>query len=525
MKVIITTSGIGSRLGNITNYTNKSLVNVGDKFAIDYIFDLYKHLKNINFIITLGHKGDFVKQYLTLAYPNLLSKIKFITIDLYKGPGSSLGYSLLQAKEFLDEPFIFHCCDTIILDKLNLNFKENTLLVYKKNNSAQYSTINVLGDYIKKINNKGENVFDFIYVGVAYIKDFKLFWHHLKKIYNEDINYHQLSDVHVYMLMLKTTKFIFKVIDKYFDIGNQTDYSNNLKKIEKRYNVLFKLRESISFHNDKVIKFFYDKEINLKRIQRTKFLGKNIPQIYGHTDNFHSMELINSKPLSDIYKHGLIYKLLNWANKNLWIKIEEEYNEKKFFKLCHQFYYDKTINRKNMFLNSEINKEYNIINGVNTGSINDLLKNTDFLKLSNAIPTFFHGDFILDNLLINNNDFILIDWRQEFGDSVKYGDKYYDLAKLRHNIYFNHKNILENLFFIKEINGNECNLDLKCNFFLIKQICEFDKFVKENNLDLIKIKILTAIIWINMAPLHDYPLSNFLFNFGKYNLYLANEYR
>ena len=30
MKVLITTSGIGSRLGDITNYTNKSLVKVGD---------------------------------------------------------------------------------------------------------------------------------------------------------------------------------------------------------------------------------------------------------------------------------------------------------------------------------------------------------------------------------------------------------------------------------------------------------------------------------------------------------------
>ena len=42
MKVIITTSGIGSRLGDLTKYTNKSLMKVGDKFAIDYIFDLYK---------------------------------------------------------------------------------------------------------------------------------------------------------------------------------------------------------------------------------------------------------------------------------------------------------------------------------------------------------------------------------------------------------------------------------------------------------------------------------------------------
>ena len=39
------------------------------------------------------------------------------------------------------------------------------------------------------------------------------------------------------------------------------------------------------------------------------------------------------------------------------------------------------------------------------------------------------------------------------------------------------------------------------------------------NADLNKVKLLTSIIWLNMAPLHEYPFNNFLFTFGKYNLY------
>jgi len=42
---------------------------------------------------------------------------------------------------------------------------------------------------------------------------------------------------------------------------------------------------------------------------------------------------------------------------------------------------------------------------------------------------------------------------------------------------------------------------------------------KKNGYDLKKVEVLTSIIWINMAPLHEYPFNNFLFNFGKYNLY------
>ena len=48
-------------------------------------------------------------------------------------------------------------------------------------------------------------------------------------------------------------------------------------------------------------------------------------------------------------------------------------------------------------------------------------------------------------------------------------------------------------------------------------------FAEENGLDVRKIRTLSAIIWINMAPLHQYPLSKFLFNFGKYNLYCMLE--
>jgi len=49
----------------------------------------------------------------------------------------------------------------------------------------------------------------------------------------------------------------------------------------------------------------------------------------------------------------------------------------------------------------------------------------------------------------------------------------------------------------------------------------FHTFIQEHGYDLQKVKLLTAVIWINMAPLHEYPLSKFLFNFGKYHLYRA----
>ena len=85
-KVLITTSGLGSRLGSLTDYTNKALVRVADKPAISYIIESYP--KHTNFVITLGHFGSHVKQFLTLAYPDRI--FTFVEIDKYKGEESSL---------------------------------------------------------------------------------------------------------------------------------------------------------------------------------------------------------------------------------------------------------------------------------------------------------------------------------------------------------------------------------------------------------------------------------------------------
>ena len=42
----------------------------------------------------------------------------------------------------------------------------------------------------------------------------------------------------------------------------------------------------------------------------------------------------------------------------------------------------------------------------------------------------FHGDLQFDNIILSENSFYFIDWRDSFGSSITYGDIYYDLAKL-----------------------------------------------------------------------------------------------
>jgi NDP-sugar pyrophosphorylase family protein len=517
-KVLITTSGVGSRLGDLTKYTNKSLIKIGDKFAICHIIEKYN--KHLEFVITLGYYGKFVKDFLELAYPE--HHFNFVWVDKYMGPGSSLAYSLLQAKNELQCPYMFNCCDAITKDEIIIPNKNTLFINTKQTDASSYSTVNVMNNnFIKSLNSKSTSInFDYVYTGIAFIKNYNLYWNILEREYSKNNVCFELGDVDVIQNMLKkpTGQFKYVELDKWYDTGSLSEIANKIKKeFKSNYTVLDKLTESICFFDNYVIKFFYDKEISSSRIKRGNHLYPLTPKILDYRENFSKMKLIEGELLSNIVTHGEIKNLLNWSKENLWTN-NDTINEK-FPLTCQKFYYNKTINRINETL-KHIN-DYRIINNLEIGSMQKILEQINFDNLYTTDHTNFHGDFILDNIIKTNNGYKLLDWRQNFGGELYNGDKYYDLAKLRHNIIFNHKNIDNNLFNVdvNYINEN-VNVDLKCNYTLINQLKDFDNFLLENNMDLKKTKILTALIWLNMSPLHEYPLNEFLFYFGKYNLFL-----
>lgn len=517
-KVLITTSGVGSRLGNLTKYLNKSLIRVGNKFAICHIIDKFD-FRTTDFIITLGFQGHLVKEFLKIAYEK--HHFIFVDVDNYDGLGSSLVYSLLKTREYLQSPFYFFCCDSIINDEISLDLNENHLYLAKSNEGSLYSSVNICGKEIKKINGKGEKDFDYVYSGVSYINDYDEYWNSMMNIYNQNYMDKNLSDVDVIAsLIAKNHKFHFKILEEWYDIGNINSYNIALKKFKCNYEILHKDNEAISFHKTKVVKYANDEISNLNKIRRGHLLYPLTPKILNEGKYFFGMELIQGTILSKLKKSGEIYKLLEWSYENLWKhkKISLDYIE-----TCHRFYKRKTYDRLNDLRKSNF-YDYGIINGMDIGTIEDLLNEIDWSSLNTSEFYQYHGDFILDNIIkTDDNSYKLLDWRQDFGGNISHGDMYYDLAKLRHNIIFNHDNINRGLFEII-VDNNQISVDIKCNYLLIQQLEDFDKFVQEKNLNLKKIKILTALIWLNMSPLHEYHISKFLFYFSKFNLYKEIRY-
>ena len=89
----------------------------------------------------------------------------------------------------------------------------------------------------------------------------------------------------------------------------------------------------------------------------------------------------------------------------------------------------------------------NYINGEKTERIEKLLNRVKWKDLYDGIPCRIHGDLQFDNILITNDkQFKLIDYRDNFGGKIEYGDKYYDLAKLYGGMILNYSLIKQNKF-------------------------------------------------------------------------------
>lgn len=507
-KVLITTSGIGSRLGDLTKYTNKCLVRVGKKPAISYIVEAYP--KEIEIVVTVGYFGQQVKDFLTLAYPE--RNITFIDVDKFEGEGSSLGYSMLKAKNVLQCPFIFHAADTIITEKIN-EPTENWLACQTKENNSQYRTLSFIPN--RMINDKGDLTSKFAYIGLAGIKDYKLFWDSLEKEYETDKNNTTLSDCHAINRM--NTKWTVNEYFNWLDIGNVSELKYARSVIHDKFELLDKVDESIFLFDDFVIKFFFNKTICNNRIERCKQLSGLTPKLIDYKDNFYKYEYAVGDLLSTTVDELIFDNFLEWSKNNLWVKYGESED---FKKITKKFYFDKTNDRLKTFFedNNIIEKEL-IINGTVVPPVIDMLKELDENWLCSDNYYQFHGDYILDNIIYKDkNDFILLDWRQDFGGDLKNGDIYYDLAKLNHNLLFNHDIVHKGLFFVKKT-----ELSVKCDILRsdILTNCReiLHKWVINNKLDLKKVQVLTSIIWLNMAPLHDYKMGEFLYYFGRFNLY------
>ena len=505
LTVFIPTAGIGSRLEDLTRNYNKSLLPYQNKPLISHLID--KFSPSTEFVIALGHKGNLVKQYLKICYPQ--KKIQFVKIDNYNKKGSGLGYTLYKSRKFLQKPFLFCPCDGLF-KKIKINKNKNNIFFKPNLNNGNYRYIEIDKKKILIREKKKTQEKVKLYTGISFIKDFKKFWKYADV---KDKNFVTIGESFPINKMINDgSKFTINRIE-WDDFGNIKEYEKNNKV--KNLRILHKENETIYFVNKKVIKFNNDNDFIKGRVNRAKILLPFVPKIENYSNNFYCYKKIEGKVFSDCISRLNLNNLFEHCSKFWKFQNLNHKQKKKFTKECLFFYKDKSIIRINKYLKSNKTFDnYKFINNQKVEKVKVLLKKIPWQKINDGVCVRFHGDLHFENILKTKNGFKFLDWRQDFNNEKKYGDIYYDLAKIMHGIYVSHKEVYENNFSIKT-DLKKVKIKIKRNRSSVLAENLFKKWLMKNSFDIKKVMIITALIYLNISPLHHYPYNNFLFLLGK----------
>lgn len=510
-RVCIPTAGTGSRLGRLTRFVNKSLISIANRPTLSHLIEQFP--EDVEFVIALGHKGHLVREFLELAYSQ--RRFHFAEVEPFEGLGSGLGLSLLACKQYLQEPFVFSSCDTLVCGLIPAP-EANWMGYANLTEIKEYRTLEVESCEVRAICEKGDGHTGTHkpYIGLAGILDYRKFWEAMEQGGEVAII---TGEAHGLRSLLNDG------IRAYMFTWHDTGNPEALQKARSVYresdspNILEKTNEAIWFVDGQVIKFSDDEKFIANRVDRVQQLQGFVPEVTGAQLHMYRYPKVEGKVLSDVVTLPMFQRLLEhcqtfWTTHILGTSERQQFRDR-----CRRFYQDKTLERVALFYKTYTRHDgTESINGVEMPRLRRLLDDLDWRWLIDGLPGRFHGDLHFENILVENGTerFVFLDWRQDFATSISTGDIYYDLAKLMHGLIMSHELVLLKQF---EIKWTKTRIDY--DFYRKQKLvqCEdlFNAWILANGYDLKKVRVLTALIYLNIAALHHRPYSDLLYALGK----------
>lgn len=518
MKVCILAAGIGSR-NTYSKVLPKGFLPINNQPGLTHLIDSIENVEEI--VIAVGSRGVIYKEFLPLLYPE--TKVTFVDIENYDGPGSGPGLSLLNCSKHLDSEFILLPTDAYINEKLEDSWKKNWMGVSSVSSTRLYCLLQT---------NKQEGVIEIFdknpdapieclengFNGIAFIKDVDIFFDSLEK--DKSLIGGEIQVSNGFRNLMEKNDgpgLSIKRIDSWHDFGSNEQYLSLIEKFENQN--LIKNDEFTYIYNNNVYKYNVDEQKTKDKVDRAVDLKDLVPKILSNSSHFYSYPFIEGNLLSEENDYAIFDNFLLFCKKKVFNKIDLNENETKNFNNdCLSFYKEKTIQRVEMLLEKEdIDNVSYEVNGIKCKPIMNLLDDINWDYLSEGVPYNFHGDFQPENIIHSNGNFTLIDWRERFGTSLNIGDIYYDLAKLNHGLILNGE-VVRNSGFDIDFDANSVRIDylIRSNLINLKEL--FDEFIVSSDFDIKKVEMLTALIYLNISPLYEGDYSRFLFFLGLFKL-------
>lgn len=275
--------------------------------------------------------------------------------------------------------------------------------------------------------------------------------------------------------------------------GTITKISKKKQKLLDEANWYQKLPADVSCYAPRVF-----------NVTETDELASVEMELYGYA-NLAETFIYGSNNLEDWY--NIIEALLKVH------KVFENYTEPQNKEELEEIYRSKTrqrindIQNKNPEIAKMMQSDYLSINNVHYKNYPLLKKSLD--KEIDALTnypkrTIVHGDYCFSNILFDPMHYIfkLIDPRGRFKTQSIYGDPRYDIAKLRHSIVGLYDFIVAGLYKLKIAAPYVYEFQISTPILTEKLEPFFDELVVEYGYDRREIKLIEALLFLTMIPLH-----------------------
>ena len=362
--------------------------------------------------------------------------------------------------------------------------------------------------------NKDKNGYQHAFIGAAGVYEYDVFWDNLDVSSGEIVSAYYTIDKYLY---------VAGKILRWYDTGRIDNYlrAKGLFEKSKQYSIPKVNGEFLYKVDDVFLKMSSDKYFIKNRIDRADNLNDLVPSLVYKGETLYSYKWVDGSTLYNCNDIDVWTEFLNFMKDKMWKPVSVDIK-----KDCLKFYKDKTRDRLDKFL-SVRDESYlgsHIVNGVEVQTIESLLYNFDWNRLSDGISTkLFHGDLQFDNVIYTEDrDFCLLDWRQDFaGKDI--GDVYYDLSKMYGGILMSYKLMKDSSNFSCYVDEEMVTYDYKSESKLNQFKVVYEEWVVDNGYDLDKVKTITSLIFLNMAPLHEKEFGDLLFFKSKQMLQELND--
>jgi dTDP-glucose pyrophosphorylase len=506
--VCLLAAGRGTRMDFADGALHKALVPLGNRAVLTHVIEAFP--PDARFVVAVGHLAEQVRAYLALAHPD--RDVRIVDVPNYDGPGSGPGCSLLACAEHLDEPFALTAADAIVTGLPPLD-------------GPSWMGVSPVADplsYLTLETDAAERVVGFqertgpsalAFVGVAWIAEPAPFVAAARAAATEG----ELQVTPGFAGLLAAGAPIQAVACDWLDAGTTATYAEARRRFAEAPSGGRSPSDVTYLLPERVVKWFRDPAGADHRVARARDLGDAVPPTITAPAGWLAYQRVPGETLRDRFDGPEVTDFLDWAGATLW---RPRVSDAEFADAVRRFYHDKTLARLSDYLDQRDGAEPADglpINGLATATVAAALpRELDRLVLA-ARATGFHGDLHEGNIILSPTGYRLIDWRDAFGGERERGDQLYDLAKLLHTLELPESVMSAETFALRR-DDDAWTLHHPDTPQREAARAAFWRWCAAQGIDVHAVGVVDALVFINMAPLYDRAMGDYLYALGRWLL-------